>query len=133
MDRSGWRRPSRIIGRRLAADPGHVDALNNLGVALKDHGQPGRGPSPVTGKFCASIPNYADAHNNMGVAQRELGRLDEAMASSSGSRSLSVPTVADAPEPPWAWMLQDQGLLADAIAVSLWQQLRLKPQSYGCA
>ncbi len=69
-----------LYQRILQADPNHLDALNNLGLAL--HGM-GRTEDAITGyrRVLAADPNFAAAHSNLGNALEDLGQLDEAMAS----------------------------------------------------
>ena len=65
--------------RVIVLDPRHVDAYNNLGVALR-----------VQGQFAAAVacyrralalrPESANMHSNMGNALRDLGRFEEAAA-----------------------------------------------------
>ncbi|MBI4968819.1 MAG: tetratricopeptide repeat protein [Rhodospirillales bacterium] len=63
----------------LRLDPRNADALNLLGTAHFQAGQPARAVELV-GKAVAARPNFPDAHLNLGSALAALGRLDEAIA-----------------------------------------------------
>ncbi|MCC7167773.1 MAG: tetratricopeptide repeat protein [Rhodospirillales bacterium] len=64
----------------LRLDPRNADALNLLGAAHVQAGQPARAVELV-GKAVAARPNFPDAHLNLGSALAALGRMDEAIAS----------------------------------------------------
>lgn len=58
--------------------PTNARALNNLGLALSNHGQLPAALN-VYERATHLAPRYASAHNNLGVALRELGRTDDAI------------------------------------------------------
>jgi hypothetical protein len=65
--------------RAIRLDPTHVEALNNLGVALHFLGMAAESAA------CLRIalrtkPDYADAHSNLGNALKDQGDLDAAVA-----------------------------------------------------
>jgi predicted O-linked N-acetylglucosamine transferase (SPINDLY family) len=64
--------------RVLTAQPNNVDALSNLGVALKDQGR----LDDAIAAYRQAIgikPDYAEAHSNLGNALRDRGELEEAV------------------------------------------------------
>ena len=63
----------------LELDPNHVEALNNLGVALHAQGKIDEAMACLR-RAVTLKPDYADAHSNLGNALKEQGKLDEAVA-----------------------------------------------------
>ena len=62
----------------LAADPGHADALNLLGVIALQGGDPAAAEALIR-RALAVRPSVADYHSNLGEALRGQGRLDDAV------------------------------------------------------
>jgi tetratricopeptide (TPR) repeat protein len=63
----------------LALRPGNPGVHVNLGMALREQGD----PVEAEAEFRAAVriqPGYASAHNNLGIALTDQGRLDEAVA-----------------------------------------------------
>ncbi len=65
--------------RALELKPDHIEALNNLGNALKAGGKLGEAIACYR-RALELKPDFADAHNNLGNALRDGGDLDEALA-----------------------------------------------------
>ncbi len=65
--------------RVLGLDPAHVEALNNMGVALHAQGKIDESIASLR-RAIALKPGYADAHSNLGNAFKEQGKIDEALA-----------------------------------------------------
>jgi Tfp pilus assembly protein PilF len=63
----------------LAQQPGHTDALLNLGVIANQVGQNDLA-ADLLRQAIALKPDYAEAHNNLGIAMRGKGHLDDAIA-----------------------------------------------------
>lgn len=68
----------RAYGRALALDPGHPDALVNLGRLFHESGDLARAESRYRAAVDAD-PAHAVARFNLGVALEDRGRLSEAM------------------------------------------------------
>jgi Flp pilus assembly protein TadD len=68
-----YERRSRRV--RKGADNGHTDAMNNLGVLLKQRGEL---DEAETWHRRAADNGHTDAMNNLGVLLHERGELDEA-------------------------------------------------------
>jgi tetratricopeptide (TPR) repeat protein len=81
-------------GRAIALDPGHADALVNLGRLLHEAGDP-RGAEDHYRKALKARPGDATAAFNLGVALEDLGRTDEALAAYERAVTLD-PDNADA-------------------------------------
>jgi hypothetical protein len=65
--------------RVLRLDPNHVEALNNLGVALQSQGMVAEAAAAL--RIAIQIkPGYAEAHSNLGNALKDQGNLDAAVA-----------------------------------------------------
>lgn len=73
-----WRSPVLIWKDSAQKSPHNPRSLNNLGVALADHGHY---PEAVQyyHKALQIYPNYAEAHANLGYAIARQGQLDEAI------------------------------------------------------
>ncbi len=68
------------LEQAIAAQPGNLEALNNLGVVynrVRNH----EAAMDVLGRAVAAAPAFAYAHLNLGSAQRGAGRFDDAEAS----------------------------------------------------
>jgi len=65
--------------KALAVDPNYVQALSNLGVALKVLGRLHEAIASYQ-KAIAIKPDLAEAHANLGLAQEGLGRMHEAVS-----------------------------------------------------
>ncbi|SMF10104.1 Tetratricopeptide repeat-containing protein [Tistlia consotensis] len=63
----------------LARDPGHVQALNNLGVLLRGQGKQAAAEACYR-RALALAPGNASLSNNLGNVLRERGRLREALS-----------------------------------------------------
>ena len=66
------------------------EAYNNMGIALQEQGQAGRGDRGLQ-QSPTIKPDYADAYNNMGNALKEqgqAGRGDRGLQQSLSSSSL---------------------------------------------
>ena len=62
----------------VAKAPGHARALNNLGSAYVEHGDPEKAVGYLQGAIRLK-PNYADALNNLGLAYVDLGNPEKAI------------------------------------------------------
>ncbi|MGH9364089.1 MAG: tetratricopeptide repeat protein [Thermoanaerobaculia bacterium] len=80
--------------RAVALDPGHADALVNLGRLLHESGDP-RGAEEHYRRAIAARPGDATAVFNLGVALEDLERRDEALAAYERAVELD-PDSADA-------------------------------------
>ncbi len=63
----------------LMIDPQHAGALNNLGVALTEHGRVAEARDALS-EAVRLNPGFAAAHNNLGNALRMLGSREDAIA-----------------------------------------------------
>ena len=70
----------RLYRQVLREQPGHVDALHNLGILALQVGQP-QAAEALISQALASNFQHPSAYINLGVAQRHLGRKEEALAS----------------------------------------------------
>ncbi len=111
----------------LAADPGHAESLNMLGVLSH---QTGRRDLSVEmfGKAVAINPASAEYRSNLGIALQEQGRRDEAVASYRKALELN-PDYAEAHNNLGIALL-GQGKLDEAVA-SFGRALALKPDNAG--
>ena len=107
----------------LKIEPDHVEALNNLGVAL--HAQ-GKVPEAIAclHQAIALKPDYAEAHSNLGNAYQEEGQLELAVACYRQALSLN-PAYFDAHNN-LGNVLRAQGKLAESVC-SYERALELKP------
>ncbi len=100
-----------------------ADVHNNLGIALRDNGQPGAAIKSYQ-RALSLTPNYAQAYNNLGVALRDLRQLDNSAASSRRALEILSSLRADA-HYNFGVSLHNLGLVADAVAS--YRQATLKP------
>jgi len=66
-----------LCRRRLAADPGDAQTLNNLGFILDDRGHPDEAEAAYR-RAAQARPDFAQAHYNLGLLLQGQRRLDEA-------------------------------------------------------
>jgi predicted O-linked N-acetylglucosamine transferase (SPINDLY family) len=78
----------------LSVQPGHLDALNNLGIALGCQERMGEA-AEVFRRVVALMPAHADSWNNLGITLAADGRFAEAMEAYSRSLAL-VPNQPEA-------------------------------------
>jgi tetratricopeptide (TPR) repeat protein len=76
MERQAWRDAVSAFQSALAADPGNLDARHDLGVALREGGDPAAGLAEL--RAVADARNDASSWNNAGLALVMLGRAGEA-------------------------------------------------------
>lgn len=62
----------------IAADPGHADALNNLGVILMASGKTGEAVE-LFNKAISRKPEFADAYYNLACSYAKLNNLDDGL------------------------------------------------------
>lgn len=78
MERQAWPDAVAAFRSALAQDPGNLDARHDLGVALREGGDPAAGLAEL--RAVAEARNDASSWNNAGLALAMLGRADEAEA-----------------------------------------------------
>jgi predicted O-linked N-acetylglucosamine transferase (SPINDLY family) len=114
-----------LFARAVAVDPGHADAHNNRGNALRALGRLDEALASYE-RAVALRSGHAAAHNNRGTVLQDLRRLDEAVASYDRALALR-------PGHAGTWSnrgraLQDLGRHAEALA-SYDRALALEPGS----
>jgi hypothetical protein len=109
----------------LRLDPNHVEALNNLSVALQAQGDIECALDGLR-RAIALKPEYADAHSNLGNALQEQGQLDGAVASYRQALQLK-PAHFDALNN-LGNALRAQGKLVESVA-SYERALQVKPDN----
>ena len=109
----------------LRLDPNHVEALNNMGVALHAQGKIDEAMACLR-RAVALKPDYADAHSNLGNALKEQGQLDEAVACIAGRSSSNQPTSTLSTT--WEMRSASQGKLTESVA-SYERALEVKPDN----
>ena len=72
-----WEEARRLFERALALEPGNVDALNGLGVALTRTGERARGVEALR-RAVRLAPGHPEANRNLAVALEHEGRGREA-------------------------------------------------------
>ena len=73
-----WKDSETLFQRALAVSPDNIMALNNLGAALAEQGQ----PDEAIRRFREALrlmPDFPGAHINLGAALAKQGHLDEAI------------------------------------------------------
>jgi tetratricopeptide (TPR) repeat protein len=83
-----WSRAEALLGRVLAAVPGHPDALHLLGLIAHRHGDYGRAVSLI-GQAIEGDRSYPVFHLNMSTALMDLGRYGEAEAALRSALALN--------------------------------------------
>lgn len=78
MERGRWNDAQAEFRRALAVEPGNLDARHDLGVALREGGDPAAGLAEL--EVVASARNDATSWNNVALALMMLGRHSEAEA-----------------------------------------------------
>ncbi|MGO9471288.1 MAG: tetratricopeptide repeat protein [Isosphaeraceae bacterium] len=115
-----------LFGQILQSDPGHLDALNLLGVIAHRTGRHEAAMDFLT-RALKINPDFAQAHYNLGIMLRAAGKVEEAVASFRQAIRLqpdSAPAHNNLAEALLA--LPNHERLAEAV--SIYQQaLRLKP------
>jgi Flp pilus assembly protein TadD len=97
----------------IARQPGHLSALQLLGVIANQTGQPDVAVDLIR-KALAINPNLPSAHNNLGNILRDKGQVDEAIAAFRRAIALN-PNLPEAHNN-LGNALKDQGQLDEAIA-----------------
>ena len=68
----------KLIKKAISINPSKFEALNNLGISLKDQGKL-KEAIEVYKKVLSANPDNVDAYNNLGVALKDQGKLKEAI------------------------------------------------------
>ena len=99
----------------LQARPDFADALNNLGFALFQTGQPAQAYE-LYQKALALQPDFPEALNNLGIFFGRQGDLERARSATSGRRWTSARATARPPTT-WRWCSSARGDADGAMAV----------------
>ncbi|HYD66563.1 tetratricopeptide repeat protein [Azospirillum sp.] len=115
-----------LYRRLLAVAPDHVNALNNLGIALRQLGRLEEAIA-VYRRVIGLKPDFADPHYNTGVALQKLGRMEAAAQAYARAAEL---------RPGYAQALSNLGIVLAALgrierAVEFYREaIRAKPDHW---
>jgi tetratricopeptide (TPR) repeat protein/tRNA A-37 threonylcarbamoyl transferase component Bud32 len=107
-----------------ALRPDNAAALNNLGNALREHGQLNEGIAALRAAIRLN-DDFAGAHNNLAIALHDAGRLDEAIAELR--RAIKLSPAAATPRCNLGADLSEKGELGEAVA-ELRRAIELDPR-----